>query len=510
MENEVYKAGTVGEPIDIILLTHGKLDLLTVPCVSAIYANTRSLFHLIIVDDTTPDMEDGKDQTAQWVRRLQVDQQNVTFVHSDFPYKSGNQIFNIGLAHGNSRFVALIMNSVLVEPDWDIVPIQMMTNNPKIGIIGMKCLKLGWGDNSDGLIESAGVYMNGFTPCDIGRDETSHRFLGAYPCASVQWAFSMVRREAVVGNLDEDLWQGFVGWDDIDNSIYLRYKGWEVWYCGTGIGYHRTHATRGSGKNDVLRKNRINAEIFFKRWGYWELFKQANPYAPEYFPTGQVKFLCDANTLPLTIEDVPPKIAASMTRQEGNVLYSLATKRAKKDTVFVEIGSWSGHSTSMIASAIKALGGHLSCVDHWKGSEGTELLKLAKDNNVYEIFANNMKGSGLWDYITPLVMSSKEAVAKFEDKSIDFLFLDGDHRYEQFKEDLVMWLPKMKVGGIICGHDCDGYYSKASFELKELLDTHLGVDFTGVYHAGVMKGLYDVFKDDYSIVKGTRIWFKEL
>lgn len=298
---DVFQAEGMTEPIDILLITHGGLEQLTAPCINAIYSNTRNLFHLIVVDDSTPDMDDGKDRTPDWFRTLQIEYKNITFIHSDVPYKSGNQIFNIGLAAGNSRFVATIMNSVVVEPDWDVVPTSMMVDNPKIGIIGLKCLKLGWDAEQDGMIESAGVSMTGYTPCDMGRNLPGHRLSSSYPCFSVQWAFAMIRREAAVGNLDENIWQGFVGWDDIDNSVTLRSKGWEAWYCGLGVGYHRTHATRGSTANEALIKNRKNGETFYKRWGYWDAFRQKNPYAPEYFPNDEVKFICNANELPLRV-----------------------------------------------------------------------------------------------------------------------------------------------------------------------------------------------------------------
>jgi len=35
----------------------------------------------------------------------------------------------------------------------------------------------------------------------------------------------------------------------------------------------------------------------------------------------------------------------------------------------------------------------------------------------------------------------------------DFIFIDGDHSYDSCKEDINMWLPKIKQGGIIAGHD---------------------------------------------------------
>ncbi len=305
---DIYHAESQTEPIDIIVPTHGRLEDLTIPCISALYTHTRNLFHLIVVDDSTPDMDDGKDKTPEWFKTLQIEKGNCTYIHSPVPFKSGNQIFNLGLTYGNARFVATVMNSIRVEPDWDVVAVKMMADNPKIGITALKCLKDGWAEGN-GCIESAGVSITNYTPCDMGRDEPSHRLCASYPCFSAQWAFALLRREAVVGNLDEDLWEGFVGWDDIDNSVYLRYKGWEVWYCGLGVGYHRTHSTRGSRADEVLVKNRKNAEKFYKRWGYWDKFRAENIYAPEYFSNGEVKLLCNADELPLDVKFVnTPKV----------------------------------------------------------------------------------------------------------------------------------------------------------------------------------------------------------
>ena len=46
-----------------------------------------------------------------------------------------------------------------------------------------------------------------------------------------------------------------------------------------------------------------------------------------------------------------------------------------------------------------------------------------------------------------------EAAKTVYDGSLDFVYIDGDHSYDSCKEDINMWLPKIKQGGIIAGHD---------------------------------------------------------
>lgn len=48
---------------------------------------------------------------------------------------------------------------------------------------------------------------------------------------------------------------------------------------------------------------------------------------------------------------------------------------------------------------------------------------------------------------------SMNAVKRFADQSLDFVFIDAAHDYDSIKEDLAQWSKKVKKGGIVSGHD---------------------------------------------------------
>ncbi len=50
-------------------------------------------------------------------------------------------------------------------------------------------------------------------------------------------------------------------------------------------------------------------------------------------------------------------------------------------------------------------------------------------------------------------MTSIDSVKHFEDESLDWVFIDANHEYRYIKENLNIWVPKVKSGGVVAGHD---------------------------------------------------------
>jgi hypothetical protein len=49
--------------------------------------------------------------------------------------------------------------------------------------------------------------------------------------------------------------------------------------------------------------------------------------------------------------------------------------------------------------------------------------------------------------------TSMEALADFEDGSLDFVYIDANHEFKYVTEDIFEWSKKVRVGGVIAGHD---------------------------------------------------------
>lgn len=132
-------------------------------------------------------------------------------------------------------------------------------------------------------------------------------------------------------------------------------------------------------------------------------------------------------------------------------LYKDMVQKYPGKSIFVEVGAWKGKSAAYMAVEIANSNKQINfyVVDTWEGSiehkENPELSKL------YDIFLDNMKP--VEQYYFPMRMTSLEAAKQFDDNSVDFIFIDASHEYQDVVDDLKAWYPKLKTGGILAGHD---------------------------------------------------------
>lgn len=143
-------------------------------------------------------------------------------------------------------------------------------------------------------------------------------------------------------------------------------------------------------------------------------------------------------------------------------LYKSMAKKFASGSKFVEVGSWKGKSSAYLAVEIINSNKNISldCVDTWMGSNENAHINddYVKSNTLYELFIKNT--SSLSSVINPIRMDSISASKKYEDNSIDFVFIDANHEYIDVKNDIEAWFSKVKIGGIIAGHDYTGSWKE--------------------------------------------------
>jgi len=137
-------------------------------------------------------------------------------------------------------------------------------------------------------------------------------------------------------------------------------------------------------------------------------------------------------------------------------LYKKQVERITEPAHFVEVGCWKGMSAAFMAVEIINSGKNIKfdCVDIWTGAGKVgeyDHHDSVQNQTLYEEFIENMKP--VEGYYTPIREWSSNAAKLYEDNSLDFVFIDAGHEYEFVHADILAWMPKIKSGGWIAGHD---------------------------------------------------------
>jgi hypothetical protein len=117
----------------------------------------------------------------------------------------------------------------------------------------------------------------------------------------------------------------------------------------------------------------------------------------------------------------------------------------------VEVGTHRGEFANALLSTWK--GRALHCVDPWEclpGYEEQQRLLWGEGDHFFEA-RTRLRRHG--DRARLLRITSENALKNFINGSLDFVFIDGDHRREHVAHDLAGWWEKVRPGGLLAGHD---------------------------------------------------------
>ena len=133
-----------------------------------------------------------------------------------------------------------------------------------------------------------------------------------------------------------------------------------------------------------------------------------------------------------------------------------------------EIGVRKGSFSKDLVAANPKL--HLLCVDPWCPSpdyqEPTNNLRSMRD--AYKIAKEALRP---YD-VTLFKGTSHDAVSRVKDRSLDFVYIDGNHLEPFVTDDLHSWEPKVRRGGILAGHDY-GFSKQPFIQVKSAVDKYV-------------------------------------
>ena len=149
-----------------------------------------------------------------------------------------------------------------------------------------------------------------------------------------------------------------------------------------------------------------------------------------------------------TIEELGSAYPQEWISNKGLVPY---IKRHGEKLKGIEIGTCRGESTAYFLDKCPNVE-LLTTIDPYKGYQdwNGEITQETVDRFM-EVAQKNLERFG--ERVVMLREESVNAADKFEDESVDFIFVDGDHSYDATLADCIRYYPKLKKGGIFCGHD---------------------------------------------------------
>lgn len=152
-----------------------------------------------------------------------------------------------------------------------------------------------------------------------------------------------------------------------------------------------------------------------------------------------------------------------MPLDEGLALYAAAGKAAVElGLPLLEVGTYCGRSTLLLADAARGAGTVAVTVDHHRGSEeqqpgweyhDTSLVDpVTQRMDTLPEFRRTVYAAGLEEHVIAIVGRSPQ-VARLWRQPLGLVFIDGGHTEEHANADYEGWAPRVAAGGLLIIHD---------------------------------------------------------
>jgi hypothetical protein len=141
--------------------------------------------------------------------------------------------------------------------------------------------------------------------------------------------------------------------------------------------------------------------------------------------------------------------------------YKLISERIPDGGTFVELGSWMGQSFCAMHELLQQENKtrvEMIAVDTFEGAQtlhDRDIQKRIVDahgGNIYTQFRDNLRACGIEKFVV-MIGDTAAVSTKFKSKSVDAVFVDAGHSEDEVRADILAWVPKIKIGGLIAGDD---------------------------------------------------------
>jgi len=201
------------------------------PCLQGIRAQIYRDFELVVVDNGS------SDGSVSWIEKNHPEVRLIRL--------SGNAGFckanNIAIARSNSKFIGLLNNDAVADPDWLFRLVEALDAHPEAGFAASKMLY--WDTPKridragDGYCRSGAGWLRGRGEPSFAYDQKEWIF-GA--CAGA--ALYRKRMLDDIGYFDEDF---FLLYEDVDMSFRAQLRGYKCLYVPEAVVYHMAGRTLG-------------------------------------------------------------------------------------------------------------------------------------------------------------------------------------------------------------------------------------------------------------------------
>lgn len=135
-----------------------------------------------------------------------------------------------------------------------------------------------------------------------------------------------------------------------------------------------------------------------------------------------------------------------------------------------KVGAEIGVDTALFTEALCKGGFKLFAIDPWLNYSDYRWLE-ADQKRMDEHFEKAKQRLAPYD-CTIIRKTSMEAIKDFEDGSLDFVYIDGNHGFKYVTEDIYEWSKKVRKGGVIAGHDYMNGEKLFHMDVKWVVDAY--------------------------------------